>query len=60
MLFNCRYTKPEEAIDLMRKLKDLFDPHHIMNPYKFLPHGAGTQPMAQPTSDRQNAALESV
>ena len=31
------YSKSPEAIDLMRKLKQLMDPHGILNPYKVLP-----------------------
>jgi D-2-hydroxyglutarate dehydrogenase len=31
------YSKSAEAIDLMRKLKQLMDPHGILNPYKVLP-----------------------
>ncbi|KAF9586014.1 hypothetical protein BGW38_010408 [Lunasporangiospora selenospora] len=31
------YTKAPEMIDLMRRLKVVFDPKGIMNPYKFFP-----------------------
>lgn len=31
------YTKNETSIALMRRIKDLFDPNGIMNPYKVLP-----------------------
>ena len=33
----CSYSKPLEAVELMAKLKHLFDPNAILNPYKFLP-----------------------
>jgi D-2-hydroxyglutarate dehydrogenase len=32
-----RYSKSNEAVDLMQRLKLLFDPHRILNPYKVLP-----------------------
>jgi FAD/FMN-containing dehydrogenase len=31
------YSRNEEEIDLMRKIKQVFDPKGIMNPYKVLP-----------------------
>lgn len=31
------YSKDDVAVDLMQSLKEIFDPHAIMNPYKFLP-----------------------
>eukprot|EP01135_Chromosphaera_perkinsii_P008181 Nk52_evm3s1178 gene=Nk52_evmTU3s1178 len=31
------YTKSEGAIDMMRQIKQVFDPKGIMNPYKILP-----------------------
>jgi len=31
------FSKPQPAIDLMKKIKALFDPHGILNPYKVLP-----------------------
>ena len=31
------YTRDETMIDLMRQVKNLWDPQGIMNPYKFLP-----------------------
>jgi FAD/FMN-containing dehydrogenase len=31
------YSKPPEAIRYMQSIKNLFDPNHIMNPYKVLP-----------------------
>ena len=34
---SCRYTKPDEAISIMQRIKGMLDPNHIMNPYKFLP-----------------------
>jgi len=35
---NCmHYSKPKEAVEVMQKIKDLFDPKGIMNPYKTLP-----------------------
>ena len=33
----CRYTKPEPMIRMMTKIKQVFDPNGIMNPYKMLP-----------------------
>ena len=32
-----RYSKSEEAVDLMGKFKTLLDPNQILNPYKVLP-----------------------
>jgi D-2-hydroxyglutarate dehydrogenase len=32
-----RYSKPREAVELMARLKHLFDPHAVLNPYKILP-----------------------
>ena len=32
-----RYAKDEGMIEMMRTLKDVFDPNGIMNPYKLLP-----------------------
>ena len=34
----CRYTKPEPMIRMMTKIKQVFDPNGIMNPYKMLPN----------------------
>ncbi|CAG7727291.1 unnamed protein product [Allacma fusca] len=31
------YSKSESVIDLMRNVKSIFDPNHILNPYKVLP-----------------------
>jgi len=31
------YSKSVEAIEMMRSIKDTFDPNGIMNPYKVLP-----------------------
>ena len=31
------YSKPKEAVEMMKHIKTVFDPNHIMNPYKFLP-----------------------
>lgn len=31
------YSKSPESIELMRRIKNLFDPKGILNPYKFLP-----------------------
>ena len=33
----CRFSKPKAAIDMMRQIKQLFDPTGIMNPYKLIP-----------------------
>ena len=33
----CRFSKPQAAIDIMRQIKQVFDPNGIMNPYKLLP-----------------------
>lgn len=33
----CRYSKSQEAVDLMGKFKSLLDPNQILNPYKLLP-----------------------
>jgi FAD/FMN-containing dehydrogenase len=30
------YSKSPESIDLMRKIKHLFDPKGLMNPYKYI------------------------
>jgi (R)-2-hydroxyglutarate---pyruvate transhydrogenase len=32
-----KYSKSEADIVVMRKIKNLFDPKGIMNPYKYLP-----------------------
>lgn len=32
-----QYSKSGEAVDVMQRLKLLFDPHRILNPYKVLP-----------------------
>jgi len=32
-----RFSKPPAAIDMMRRIKGLFDPAGILNPYKLLP-----------------------
>ncbi len=37
MLLCCRYSKSEEAVQLMGKFKSLLDPLQILNPYKLLP-----------------------
>ncbi|PVV03018.1 hypothetical protein BB560_002516 [Smittium megazygosporum] len=34
---NLHYSKTPEVIDIMKKIKHLFDPNGIMNPYKFFP-----------------------
>ena len=31
------YTKDESAVDMMRVVKETFDPNNILNPYKVLP-----------------------
>jgi FAD/FMN-containing dehydrogenase len=31
------YSKPDNAIQIMGQLKAMFDPHNILNPYKYLP-----------------------
>jgi len=31
------YSKDQTSIEWMKKIKDLFDPHGIMNPWKVLP-----------------------
>jgi len=31
------FSKPKEAVDLMRSIKNIFDPNGILNPYKVLP-----------------------
>jgi FAD/FMN-containing dehydrogenase len=31
------YSKSQEDIDMMRRIKTLFDPKGLMNPYKYLP-----------------------
>lgn len=33
----CRYTKAPEAVELMGRIKGVFDPNGILNPYKVLP-----------------------
>jgi D-2-hydroxyglutarate dehydrogenase len=38
MLLLCRYTKPQPVVELMNKVKKVFDPNGILNPYKVLPH----------------------
>lgn len=30
-------AKPAAVVDAMRDVKDLFDPNHILNPFKFFP-----------------------
>lgn len=32
-----RYSQPESNIEIMRSVKQMFDPKGIMNPYKFFP-----------------------
>ena len=32
-----QYSKSDEAVQLMRQLKTLFDPNRILNPYKTIP-----------------------
>jgi FAD/FMN-containing dehydrogenase len=32
-----KYSRNEQEIELMRKIKEVFDPKGIMNPYKVLP-----------------------
>lgn len=34
------YSKSEESIDVMRGVRDLFDPRGILSPYKYLPSKA--------------------
>jgi FAD/FMN-containing dehydrogenase len=31
------YSKSKNMIDWMKRVKSLFDPHDIMNPYKYIP-----------------------
>jgi len=31
------YSKTNEMIEVMRQVKNVFDPHGIMNPYKIFP-----------------------
>jgi (R)-2-hydroxyglutarate---pyruvate transhydrogenase len=31
------YSKSQEHIDMMRRIKKIFDPKGLMNPYKYLP-----------------------
>ena len=31
------FSKPDDAIEMMGQLKAMFDPKHILNPYKYLP-----------------------
>lgn len=31
------YSKSQEAVEMMKKMKKLFDPNGILNPYKVLP-----------------------
>ena len=33
-----RYSKDQTSIELMKKIKELFDPNGIMNLWKLLPH----------------------
>ncbi|KAJ3081624.1 hypothetical protein HK102_002228 [Quaeritorhiza haematococci] len=37
-----KYSKDETSIELMRRIKGLFDPKGIMNPYKYLPPPASS------------------
>ncbi len=37
LLLSCRYSKSDEAVQLMGKFKSLLDPNQILNPYKLLP-----------------------
>jgi D-2-hydroxyglutarate dehydrogenase len=39
------YSKPENAIEIMRGVKTMLDPRGILNPYKVLP--ASTPPRAR-------------
>ena len=32
------YSKPKEAVNIMKGIKGLFDPNSILNPYKVLPN----------------------
>ncbi|KAI4327680.1 hypothetical protein L6164_020109 [Bauhinia variegata] len=32
------YSKTRETVQVMASIKNLLDPHHILNPYKVLPH----------------------
>jgi (R)-2-hydroxyglutarate---pyruvate transhydrogenase len=32
-----RYSKSNENIEMMRRIKKVFDPKGLMNPYKYLP-----------------------
>lgn len=36
-----KYSKSDGMISWMYKIKNLFDPNHIMNPYKYLPKRGG-------------------
>ena len=31
------YSKSQASIDMMRRIKNVFDPKGLMNPYKYLP-----------------------
>ena len=37
------YSKSDEAVEMMRKIKDMMDPNGVLNPYKLLPPATATQ-----------------
>ena len=43
-----RYTKSPAAVELMQRIKGVFDPNRILNPYKVLPQSAARQ---EPTAE---------
>ena len=44
----CRYTKSPEAVELMQRVKGVFDPNGILNPYKVLPQSVARH---EPTAE---------
>lgn len=49
-----RYTKPPQAVNMMRDIKQLLDPNGILNPYKVLP----VDPEFHPASQQATAGQE--
>lgn len=42
----CSYSKAPAVVEMMGRLKQVFDPNHILNPYKYLPsHVLNRQPV---------------